>query len=142
MTDTKICTKCRIEKSFEEFAKDKKGKFGRSARCKTCACRHIKENRHRLPCCQYHTKRNDKLKYQYGITIEIYNKMFDEQKGCCAICGKHQTELGRTLGVDHNHKSKKVRQLLCDVCNRFVAHVEDYPDLLPKVQGYLEKHVG
>lgn len=33
----KICTKCRIPKHIDEFYKDKRGKFGVVAVCKTCA---------------------------------------------------------------------------------------------------------
>lgn len=33
---TKICTGCKIEKNFEEFGKDKKGKFGLNQKCKVC----------------------------------------------------------------------------------------------------------
>ena len=33
---TKICTGCKIEKLFEEFGKDKKGKFGLNQKCKLC----------------------------------------------------------------------------------------------------------
>jgi superfamily II helicase len=33
----KICTSCNLEKSFEEFHKDKKGRFGLRAICKKCA---------------------------------------------------------------------------------------------------------
>jgi len=34
----KICTGCGIEKPFEEFGKDKKGRFGLNQKCKIC-CR-------------------------------------------------------------------------------------------------------
>lgn len=33
----KACTKCGVEKSLEDFHRDKRGKAGRSARCKECA---------------------------------------------------------------------------------------------------------
>lgn len=32
----KICTGCKLEKLFEEFGKDKKGKFGLNQKCKEC----------------------------------------------------------------------------------------------------------
>lgn len=60
------------------------------------------------------------LKFWYGLSLEEYNRMFEEQKGCCAICGKHQSENknGLALGVDHNHITKQIRGLLCGSCNR------------------------
>ncbi|KKN60031.1 hypothetical protein LCGC14_0536180 [marine sediment metagenome] len=35
------------------------------------------------------------LKKKYGITLDDYNKMFSKQKGKCAICDRHQLELGK-----------------------------------------------
>ena len=35
--NAKICTKCKIEKDFSDFYKDKKGKNGLQAQCKECA---------------------------------------------------------------------------------------------------------
>ena len=36
MPDTKVCTKCRIEKPLEDFNSNKQRKDGRSSHCKTC----------------------------------------------------------------------------------------------------------
>jgi len=66
------------------------------------------------------------LRRHYGITIEEYNHMFEKQKGCCAICGKHQLEntKGQALGVDHNHKTGQVRGLLCSPCNQAIGQLK------------------
>ena len=77
------------------------------------------------------------LKYEYGITLDDYNKMFNEQEGKCAICQRHQNELTRTLCVDHNHKTNKVRSLLCLTCNTDVSVVENR---LEEMTKYLNKH--
>jgi hypothetical protein len=81
-------------------------------------------------------KRKDKEKYansmrkffykrDYNITIEEYNEMFDDQKGCCKICGRHQSEFKQRLCVDHDHKTGKIRGLLCHTCNRFLGYIDD-----------------
>jgi len=44
----KICTKCRIEKSIEEFYKSTKSKDGLCFRCKECVRNYAQENRDRL----------------------------------------------------------------------------------------------
>ena len=77
------------------------------------------------------------LKYEYGFTLDDYNKMFNEQEGKCAICQRHQNELTRTLCVDHNHKTNKVRALLCLTCNTDVSVVENR---LEEMMKYLNKH--
>lgn len=83
-------------------------------------------------------KRNSRLK-QYGINFEDYDRMFIEQNGCCAICGKHQTKEKKSLHVDHNHKTGKIRGLLCQKCNHGVGLFNDNLDLLKKAIEYLDK---
>lgn len=46
-------------------------------------------------------------------------KMSDRQNACCAICAKHEEQFSRRLSVDHNHRTSKVRGLLCFYCNKF-----------------------
>ena len=82
-------------------------------------------------------RKNAMLKYEYGITLDDYNKMFNEQEGKCAICQRHQNELTRTLCVDHDHKTNKVRALLCVTCNTDVSVVENR---LEEMMKYLNKH--
>ena len=77
------------------------------------------------------------LKYEYGITLDQYNEMFKEQEGKCAICQRHQNKLTRTLCVDHDHKTNKVRALLCLTCNTDVSVVENR---LEEMTNYLNKH--
>jgi len=45
--------------------------------------------------------------------------LFKQQKGRCAICGKHQNEFKRRLNLDHNHTTGQIRGLLCYYCNKF-----------------------
>lgn len=54
------------------------------------------------------------LKSRFGINEAEYMLLFDEQRGRCAICGGTEN---RRLAVDHNHKTGKVRGLLCGACN-------------------------
>ncbi len=46
-------------------------------------------------------------------------RMSDEQQQRCGICKKHESNFAKRLAIDHNHKSGKVRGLLCYRCNRF-----------------------
>jgi hypothetical protein len=75
------------------------------------------------------------LKRHYGLSLDEWRKMFDAQRGCCAMCEKHQQSLRYRLSVDHCHKTGKVRALLCPTCNNAVAMYENYGD---KVRTYLE----
>ncbi len=82
-------------------------------------------------------RKNSILKYEYGITLDQYNEMFKAQEGKCAICKRHQNELTRTLCVDHDHKTNKVRALLCVTCNTDISVVENR---LEEMTNYLNKY--
>lgn len=46
-------------------------------------------------------------------------KLYDKQGGKCYICGKPESHFTKRLAVDHNHKTGRVRGLLCFRCNKF-----------------------
>jgi hypothetical protein len=82
------------------------------------------------------------LKTNYNLTLEQYDKMVLDQNGVCAICGKPETRLSNNgvvtrLCVDHNHKTGKVRKLLCHRCNSSIGQFEDDVGLLNKAIQYL-----
>lgn len=76
------------------------------------------------------------LKRLYGISLSGYALMLKEQNGACAIC-KGQNLDGKNLYVDHDHKTGKIRSLLCNSCNIFVGQIENKLALLPKVLEYI-----
>ena len=65
------------------------------------------------------TKREKEYVRKYGITIADYDRMLEEQGGVCKLCGRPPAK--RRLHVDHNHKTKRVRGLLCFRCNRWLT---------------------
>ena len=86
--------------------------------------------------------KDNRLQRLYGITSENYNKMYDEQEGCCYICGIYKEKEGNrynVLCVDHDHEIGKVRGLLCHRCNKAIGLLEDDEQLLLKAIEYLKK---
>lgn len=75
----------------------------------------------------------------YGIDSIEYNEMYIIQNGCCAICGVHQSKLKRSLHVDHNHKTKEIRGLLCWGCNVTLGCIKENVDILKSMIIYLTK---
>lgn len=61
------------------------------------------------------------LKRTYGISLLDYYRMLDSQDRRCAICLQAASRYRSALAVDHNHKTGKVRGLLCYRCNKFVV---------------------
>jgi len=78
--------------------------------------------------------RENDLKRLYGITLAEYDRLFKLQKGRCATCGKKSPH---RLQVDHCHRRKIVRGLLCGRCNRGLGHFYDDPRLLRQVAAYV-----
>lgn len=76
--------------------------------------------------------------YKYGITVEQYELLLKRQKGVCAICRRPPKARAR-LSVDHDHKTKKVRGLLCLSCNFALGHFEDQLGWLKRALQYLQK---
>jgi hypothetical protein len=86
--------------------------------------------------------RENKLKRVYGLSNEDYDKMLQEQSGCCKICGVKNSDTKKGyLVVDHCHKTGKVRSLLCDGCNRGLGFFRDLPEVLEKAAQYLKNHL-
>lgn len=75
-----------------------------------------------------------KLKNRYGLETYEYVEMLRNQKELCKICG-----LYKPLHVDHCHKTKRVRGLLCGNCNRGLGSFKDDVELLKSAIIYLNK---
>ena len=84
-------------------------------------------------------KRDGIIRRQYGITLEQYNEMLIDQDYKCAICGNEDEVEGRKLAIDHCHKTKKVRGLLCGKCNRGLGLFYDDLELLQNAISYLAR---
>ena len=56
---------------------------------------------------------------KYGITKEDFEEMYD---GHCHICC---LPVGRDCHIDHCHKTRKVRGLLCNTCNKGLGLFKD-----------------
>lgn len=76
-------------------------------------------------------------KYKYGITEDEYLNMFSVQDNKCAICGKSFEET--KAFVDHDHKTGKVRGLLCTKCNSVLGMADDNTEILNKAIKYLSE---
>lgn len=80
---------------------------------------------------------------RYKISSDSYHYMLKVQNEMCGICDKKQSELvGRIkyLGIDHDHRTGKVRGLLCDRCNRGMGFFLDNTELLQRAINYLNKN--
>lgn len=98
---------------------------------------------------KYHGKSGQRhwmLMNRYGIGVDEYDKMFSEQSGVCAICGKGETAANqygiKRLAVDHDHKTQQIRGLLCHKCNLMLGCSEDSIETLSAAVDYLNESTG
>lgn len=130
----KTCTKCKQEKSIDDFYVRNKRTMIRQCVCKECTKTRVKS--------QYDADRvrNNHFKRNYGITLEQHSEMFEQQDGRCACCGNTGDGKWSQLCVDHCHSTGTVRELLCRRCNMVLGEVNDDPTLLLTLAAYLQKH--
>lgn len=57
---------------------------------------------------------------RYGLTKSMWDAMYFEQDGTCAICSQREATF-----VDHCHETGQVRALLCSKCNMGLHFIED-----------------
>jgi hypothetical protein len=83
-----------------------------------------------------HYKRN------YNFSLAEYNIMFEKQGGVCACCAIREkgcdprTGKPHNLRVDHDHKTGKVRALLCNNCNTAFGHMLESPRMIRNLLRY------
>ena len=87
-------------------------------------------------------KEYDLRKY-YGMGFREYKKMSIEQKHRCKICKKKEKAVlngkVKRLGVDHCHKTGRIRGLLCGRCNIGISMFKEDPKVLKLAIKYIEK---
>jgi hypothetical protein len=72
---------------------------------------------------------------EFGITPEQRDEMVLAQDGRCAICCNKPFS-GRSLHIDHCHKTGKVRGLLCATCNWYLGKIDADPSILKRINSY------
>jgi hypothetical protein len=120
-------------RSFFKTPKISTKKYNRSN--KNVAPKIVKE---RLTTKEYRDK--NKLK-KYGLTYDQYMVMILKQNNKCSICGELQPLHinGGELNIDHDHKTGKVRGLLCNDCNTGIGMMKDDTVRMKNAIKYLKK---
>ena len=92
-----------------------------------------------------------RLKSCHKMTVEDWWNMFEEQLGCCYLCGEPLMVTagprpGRYVHIDHDHKCcgrgrscfQCRRGLACARCNLLIGKANDNPKLLRQIADNLE----
>lgn len=137
----KRCSKCKERKLTSEFVNSGNAKDGKASWCKTCNGIYAKEWRNANPILAKERSRKSMIKKNYHIGYEIWMAMLQKQNGKCAICEEPFANPS-DAHTDHDHKTDKVRSLLCMGCNLGLANFNDDPKLIAKAMEYLRHHGG
>lgn len=132
---TKQCKKCKKFQPVKSYFKDIRGKP--VLRCRECIYKNARKN--------YSAEKSRSYKYKrlFGLSLEDFNKLHIEQGGLCAIClQKPLTHFkGKPmLNLDHDHRTNKIRGLLCKPCNMLLGEAKDKISVLLSAIKYLKKH--
>jgi len=104
--------------------------------CDGCS-KPLAQDRRQLHFCEDCVERRNRsrIKREYGLTEEEYERILAAQDGVCAIC--KGSESWRRLAVDHCHVTKQIRGFLCASCNTGIGFFKDDPILLSNAIEYL-----
>jgi len=139
---TKLCTACKVAKPFEDFYETHKAKQEPDvinkkylhSKCKPCDIARTsiyhKNNQAKVKKMQL---ANHRLR-RYGLNEEQYNAMILSQNNLCAICNNPSH---KTLHIDHDHVTGRVRGLLCSGCNTGIGFFKEDIATFHKAIEYL-----
>lgn len=110
-------------KAYEHFHKHIRRKDGYDTQCR--ACRQAYEKIRNVRPHAKIAKRRYNMR-RYDMTLEQYDLILETQGGVCFLCLRPPTD--KRLAVDHDHKTGRVRGLLCSACNLALGLIESVPD--------------
>lgn len=153
------CSGCGMERACDEWYYRKSGvnQGTRMTPCKECSKRQrvawsranpeknakaAREHRRKNP----RAYRDQRLRRDYGISLERYEQILEGQGGSCAICGTTDPRGKGTFHVDHDHSccptprhscGSCIRGLLCVRCNSGLGMFNDDAELVQAGVAYL-----
>lgn len=155
MYGEKCCPGCGEVKARDRFHLDRKRRDGLQTYCKACHRQrmakwwvaHGKESyaKHKENQREWRIKNPERyaarqrryhLRRKYGFDQAEFQARLVSQGGKCACCGAS----GMELVVDHCHARDRVRELICQPCNKMLGCAEDDVTRLEKSIAYLKKH--
>lgn len=164
----KKCSVCHVTKSLDKFWKTSaRHLLGVSPWCKECRKAYDRQRRSKSPqktkdyYRAYYAEHRDaiaargrayyhqssykkrlynalyRLRNKYGLTHEEAKNLYQKQRtGNCEICGQKSD---KTLHIDHDHITKRVRGILCRSCNLALGFLGDSAHIARQAALYLEK---
>jgi Recombination endonuclease VII len=137
-------THCKYGHEFTQentYVRPKKGNSrGGKRMCRACRASRIKAWVAKNPERSDERNRRYHLMKFYGLELDKFNEMIEDQNNKCPICKNELEETPRAKAVDHNHETGKIRSILCSLCNMGLGSFRDNEEYLRAAIDYLQKH--
>jgi DNA-directed RNA polymerase subunit RPC12/RpoP len=132
------CTQCKKEKSENDFyiRKNRLNSKGRLSECKECT-KSRNSKRYKKDPDLINDMRAAKT---YGLTLEQVQEMREKSGGICSICNREGKHHHKRLVIDHDHKTGKVRDLICSTCNSMIGWCGEDTQTLQNLIDYLNRY--
>lgn len=113
---TKICSTCGQKNNISEYLNRKDTKDRLSPQCTECRKITVLQSK-------YHLSKAEARFY--------YHKQQNDKCDCCGLSAKDNLhKCGNSLHIDHDHKTGKIRGILCLSCNLLLGRLDDSVDYL------------
>lgn len=109
------CCKCKTYLPATSFRPDKYKQHGLASWCRPC---------------EAEKRRIWNAKRRYGLTQEMLEALPKQ----CEVCGREDK-----LHIDHNHKTGKVRGVLCNWCNTALGQLREDPQIALNLIDYMRR---
>jgi hypothetical protein len=97
---------------------------------------------------QREKRREIEFRSKYGISRAEADRLREQQGGLCPICHKpldafSKNQYGKYDGVvDHDHKTGRIRGIICSRCNSILGFAQDSIEILESAISYLRRFKG
>lgn len=153
VTNMKRCGTCKEFRSKGDFNKDIGSIDQLHFKCRPCRAKYRRQHEVRERTSKYNKMygeknpelmkakdRKNSLKRFWGMTVEQFQSLKEKQGGTCAICDRTESNPHKSLCIDHDHGTGKIRGLLCDNHNRAMGLFKDSIEDMEKAIQYLKNH--
>jgi hypothetical protein len=132
MDDSKVCTKCGVEKPLSDFYKAKQGKQGVRGDCKACHDSRLPPYAQRSP---YTPERGRKDQaHRNGVSLDEYNTQTARP---CYVCGGEPAEGEQANGFYRRRTDQQITGVICRKCASGLGFLGHDPERLRRALDLL-----
>lgn len=142
LTGKRACKRCLKVKPLSEYSQLQRWQGKHDHWCKECRTELVvawnRGNKERAK----RTRKHARLSQNYGMSLDEFEGMLEEQRHCCALCGEpfEPNRPAKSARVDHCHATGSIRGLLHANCNVLIGMAEESEERLKAAIAYLQKY--